>query len=132
MTDIRPILIALALLLAAIALIPFFAFAAEGDPAAGEEIYKRCQGCHSIDRNRVGPKHLGLFGRRAGSVEGFNYSKPMRESGIVWDAATLEEFLENPRETVPGIRMTYAGVKDAQERADLIAYLRQATKPPAE
>ncbi len=129
MLDIRPILVALALLLAAIALVPFSAFAAEGDPAAGEQIYKRCQGCHSIDRNRVGPMHLGLFGRKAGSVEGFNYSKAMRESGIVWDEATLDKFLENPRGTVPGTKMTYAGVKDAQERADLIAYLRQATQP---
>jgi cytochrome c len=131
MLDIRPILVALAPLLAAIALLPFFAFAAEGDPAAGEQIYKRCQGCHSIDRNRVGPMHLGLFGRKAGSVEGFNYSKAMRESGIVWDEATLDKFLENPRGVVPGTKMTYAGVKDAQERADLIAYLRQATQPPA-
>ena len=131
MLDIRPILVALALLLAAIALVPFFAFAGQGDPTAGEQIYKRCQGCHSIDRNRVGPMHLGLFGRKAGSVAGFNYSKPMRESGIVWDEATLDKFLENPRGVVPGTKMTYAGVKDAQERADLIAYLKQATTPPA-
>jgi cytochrome c len=131
MLDIRPILVALALLLAAIALLPFFAFAGQGDPVAGEQIYKRCQGCHSIDRNRVGPMHLGLFGRMAGSVAGFNYSKAMRESGIVWDEATLDKFLENPRGVVPGTKMTYAGVKDPQERADLIAYLRQATQPPA-
>lgn len=129
MLDIRPILIALALLLAAIALVPVVAFSgtAAGDPAKGEAIYKRCGGCHSIDRNRVGPKHLGLFGRKAGSVEGFNYSQAMRDSGIVWDETTLDKFLENPRGMVPGTKMTYAGVKDAQERADLIAYLKQAT-----
>jgi cytochrome c len=129
MPDIRPILLALALLLAAVAILPIVAFGAEPDPAHGEEIYARCQGCHSIDRNRTGPKHLGLFGRKAGSVEGFTYSKAMRESGIAWDEATLDKFLENPRGVVPGTKMTYAGVKDAQERADLIAYLRQATKP---
>lgn len=131
MPDIRPILLALALLLAAVAILPIVAFGAEPDPVRGEEIYKRCQGCHSIDRNRTGPKHLGLFGRKAGSVEGFSYSKAMRESGIVWDEATLDKFLENPRGVVPGTRMTYAGVKDPQERADLIEYLKQATKPSA-
>lgn len=118
--------IGLALILAAAP-----ARAAEGDPVAGEAIYKRCGGCHSIDRNRVGPMHLGLFGHKAGSVPGFDYSKAMRQSGIVWDDATLDKFLENPRAVVPGTKMTYAGVKDAQERADLIAYLKQATKPPA-
>ena len=99
-----------------------------GDPAKGEALYARCQGCHSIERNRVGPMHRGLFGRRAGSVDGFNYSKAMKESGIVWDEATLDDFLAHPRETVPGTRMTYAGIPDAQERADLIAWLKQATQ----
>jgi cytochrome c len=131
MLDLRPLLIALALLLAAIALVPLVAFGAAGDPAQGEQIYKRCGGCHSIDRNRVGPMHRGLFGRKAGSVAGFNYSKAMRASGIVWDETTLDQFLQNPRAMVPGTKMTYAGVKDAQERADLITYLKAATKPPA-
>ncbi len=99
-----------------------------GDPAKGEALYVRCQGCHSIDRNRVGPLHRGLFGRTAGSVDGFNYSKAMKESGIVWDEATLDDFLAHPRQTVPGTKMTYAGIADAQERADLIAYLKEATR----
>ena len=102
---------------------------AEGDPAKGEQIYHRCQGCHSIERNRVGPMHKGLFGRPAGSVPGFAYSEAMKNSGIVWNEETLDRYLENPRQMVPGTRMTYAGIKDAQERADLIAYLKQATKP---
>lgn len=102
--------------------------ASAGDPVKGEAIYARCQGCHSIDRNRVGPLHRGLFGRVAGTVEGFNYSKAMKESGITWDEATLDDFLAHPRQTVPGTRMTYAGIADPQERADLIAYLREATK----
>jgi cytochrome c len=98
-----------------------------GDPVAGETIYKRCQGCHSIDQNRTGPMHRGLFGRPAGSVEGYNYSEAMRNSGIVWNETTLDAFLAAPRDYVPGTKMTYAGIKDPQERADLIAYLRAAT-----
>jgi len=113
--------LALALLLAGAA-------SAEGDPAKGEQIYHRCQGCHSIDRNRVGPMHKGLFGRTAGTVPGFNYSDAMKNSGIVWSEQTLDQFLQGPRKMVPGTKMTYAGVPDPQERADLIAYLKQATK----
>lgn len=101
---------------------------ADGDPSKGEQIYKRCQGCHSIDRNRIGPMHKGLFGRPAGTVPGFNYSDAMKNSGIVWSEQTLDQFLQGPRKLVPGTKMTYAGVPDAQERADLIAYLKQATK----
>jgi len=101
---------------------------ADGDPAKGEEIYKRCQGCHSIDRNRIGPMHKGLFGRTAGTVPGFLYSDAMKNSGIVWSEQTLDQFLQGPRKMVPGTKMTYAGVPDPQERADLIAYLKQATK----
>ena len=101
---------------------------ADGDPAKGEQIYHRCQGCHSIDRNRVGPMHKGLFGRTAGRVPGFNYSDAMKNSGIVWSEQTLDQFLQGPRKMVPGTKMTYAGVPDPQERADLIAYLKQATK----
>jgi cytochrome c len=103
--------------------------ALRGDPTHGQQIYARCQGCHSIERNRIGPMHKGLFGRRAGSVPGFVYSAAMRNSGIVWSEATLDRFLQGPRQMVPGTKMTYAGVPDPQERADLIAYLRQATNP---
>jgi len=102
---------------------------AEGDPVKGEELYHRCQGCHSIDRNRIGPMHKGIFGRTAGTVPGFSYSSAMKNSDIVWNEDTLARFLENPRQLVPGTKMTYAGIKDAKDRADLIAYLKQATKP---
>ncbi|MGQ0677821.1 MAG: c-type cytochrome [Rhodospirillales bacterium] len=103
------------------------AMAAEGDPARGEKIYTRCEGCHSIERDRVGPRHQGLFGRRAGSVPGFPYSDAMKTSGIVWDAEILDRFLTGPRSLVPGTRMGFAGIPDKQERADLIAYLKRAT-----
>ena len=103
------------------------ATAAEGDPTRGEQIYHRCQGCHSIDTNRVGPRHAGLFGRRAGSLDDYSYSDAMRTSGIVWDATTLDQFLTAPRKFIPGTKMPFAGIPDAQERADLIAYLKKVT-----
>lgn len=117
----------LAIAAALIVLLPGHVLA-DGDPARGEAIYARCQGCHSIERNRIGPMHRGLFGRTAGTVAGFAYSDAMKQSGIVWDDATLDRFLASPREVVPGTKMTYAGIADAQERADLIAYLKAATR----
>lgn len=79
---------------------------------------------------RTGPRHCGLYGRRAGSVPGFDYSPAMRRSGIVWNDKTLDRFIGNPGKTVPGTSMGYAGVKDKKERADLIAYLKQANQTP--
>jgi len=105
--------------------------AADGDAAKGAQIYQRCLACHSLEHNRSGPRHCGLFGRTAGSLPGFDYSKAMKATGFVWDEATLNRFLENPLKTVPGTKMAYAGVKNEQERADLIAYLKQATRDPA-
>ncbi|HUL05150.1 MAG TPA: cytochrome c family protein [Candidatus Acidoferrum sp.] len=106
--------------------------AGAGDPACGEQIYHRCQGCHSIDANRVGPRHAGLFGRRAGSLDDYDYSGAMRASGVVWDEAALDQFLTAPRKFIPGTKMPFAGIPDPQERADLIAYLKQVTAAPAQ
>lgn len=101
--------------------------AAGADAARGEQVYARCAACHALQYDRVGPRHCGLLGRRAGSVPGFEYSAAMKQSGIVWTARTLDRFLAAPLEVVPGTTMTYAGIADAKERADLIAYLRKAT-----
>lgn len=103
-----------------------------GDPARGKVIYERCQGCHSLAYNRTGPRHCGLFGRRAGSVPGFVYSSAMVKSNVVWNELTLNRFLISPTRMIPGTAMTYAGVPDPKERADLIAWLRIATVSRAE
>lgn len=98
---------------------------AAGDPRAGESIYPRCQACHALSYDRVGPRHCGLLGRRAGSVPGFAYSPAMQRSKLVWNERTLDRFLADPPKAVPGTTMTYAGVPDPRERADLIAWLKQ-------
>jgi cytochrome c len=102
---------------------------AGGDPALGEQLYVRCQACHALAYDRVGPRHCGLLGRRAGSLPGFQYSPAMKRSRLVWDEKTLERFLADPLKAVPGTTMTYAGVPDRKERSDLIAYLRQQSCP---
>ena len=94
-----------------------------GDPARGQQLYaSRCIGCHSIDANRVGPAHKGVVGRKAGSVPDYNYSPAVKKSVIVWTPATLDRWLTNPEQTIPGQKMGYS-VPDAQDRADLIAWL---------
>ena len=102
--------------------------AAAPSAARGEAIYARCAACHALATNRVGPKHCGLFGRTSGSVPGFDYSAAMKNAHIVWNAQTLDRFLAGPLTMVPGTAMTYDGVRDAAERADLIAYLQQASR----
>ena len=102
--------------------------AAAADPRAGAQVYERCQGCHALEYDRAGPRHCGLFGRRAGSVQDFPYSDAMRKSGITWSAASLDRFLADPLRAVPGTSMGYAGIADAKERADLIAYLEQSNR----
>ncbi|SIN75979.1 c-type cytochrome [Vannielia litorea] len=107
-----------------------------GDVARGEQAFGKCKGCHQVGpeaANRIGPKLNGLFGRRAASIEGFKYSKAFAragEKGLEWHADTLDAFLENPRQIVPGTRMSYRGEADATTRADLIAYLRSFSASP--
>ncbi|WP_062365353.1 c-type cytochrome [Variovorax paradoxus] len=100
------------------------------DAVRGEQVYARCLACHALAVDRVGPRHCGLFGRLAGSVPGFAYSEAMKKSRIVWNGKTLDRFLAKPLAMVPGTAMTYDGVPDAAERADLIAYLKRADEAP--
>lgn len=94
----------------------------------GQMLYDRCVGCHSLARDRTGPRHCGLFGRKAGSIDGFQYSDAMKRSNIVWRENTLDAFLRNPFQAMPGTSMGYAGIADPDERRDLIAYLREANQ----
>jgi cytochrome c len=97
----------------------------------GAEVYARCAGCHAIEGNRTGPQHCGLFGRRAGTAPGFaDYSPALRGSRITWNERELDAFLRDPAGRVPGTRMGYAGVKDDNERAALLAWLKVATRTP--
>jgi cytochrome c len=96
------------------------------DVEAGKKVFVKCAPCHSIGpgaKNKVGPEQNGLIGRKAGSVEGFNYSEAMKNSGITWDEASLDEYLADPKKKVPGNKMVFPGIKDELQRADLIAYL---------
>ena len=103
---------------------------AEGDAAAGEKVYKKCKTCHSLEagKNKLGPHLAGIFGRQAGSVEGYKYSAAMASSGIVWDEATMDAFLAKPKDVVPKTKMAFAGLKKEVQRQDLIAYLKEATQ----
>ncbi|MCB5175490.1 MULTISPECIES: c-type cytochrome [Microvirga] len=98
------------------------------DAAAGEKVFAQCRACHQVGptaKNAVGPHLNGLFGRTAGSVEGYNYSPANKNSGITWDEATFREYIQNPRAKIPGTKMIYAGLKDEKRINDLVAYLKQ-------
>ncbi len=98
-----------------------------GVAAEGEKVFIQCKTCHvkEAGQNRVGPSLAGIVGRAAGTVEGFNYSAANKNSGITWSAEKLFQYLEKPTRVVPGTKMVFAGLPDAQKRADVIAYLQQ-------
>jgi cytochrome c len=97
---------------------------AGGDAVNGQKLYAaRCMACHTIDASIAGPAHRGVVGRVAGRLSGYEYSPALKKSGVVWNEGNLDRWLANPETFIPGQRMFYA-VPDAQERADLIAYLK--------
>lgn len=98
---------------------------AAGDAQRGEARYESlCTGCHSLDANRIGPAHRGVFGRKAGSAPGFAYSPKVKSSKIIWNEATLNMWLTNPQAMIKGARMGFQ-LADARDRADVIAFLKR-------
>ena len=96
-----------------------------GDAALGEKVFKKCKACHVVDKekNKTGPHLVGIIGRPAASVESYKkYSKALKESGFVWDAATLDGYLENPKKYLKGGKMAFAGLKKQKDRDNIIAY----------
>jgi cytochrome c len=104
---------------------------ASGDAAHGATIYQECMICHSLDKNGIGPRHRGVFGRKAGSLPDYNYSAALKGADIVWDESTLDQWLTNPQALVPGTKMMFS-VDAAQDRADVIEFLKEkaAANPP--
>ena len=121
--------------LSALAAVGLFVFAASpasagpGVPEAGEDVFKKCRACHDVGadaKNKVGPQLNGIVGRKVGTVPEFTYSdanKAFGEKGAVWSEAELLKYLENPAAYMPKNKMAFAGLKDEQDRADVIAYL---------
>jgi cytochrome c len=94
------------------------------DVERGKDLYEnRCFACHSLDANRAGPRHRGVFGRKAGSVAKFDYSPAVKKSAVIWNELTLDRWLTNPQDVIPGQRMNFRVVR-AEDRADIIAYLK--------
>lgn len=118
----------------AAAFVCFVAFApamADGDRQRGAKVFKKCVPCHSAEaagRAKLGPNLHGLFGRTSGGAKGYKYSEAMKAAGVRWDEETLNAYLSSPKDFIPGNREPFAGLKDAQDRADVIAYLKEATQ----
>lgn len=112
---------------AALAILPSAVVQAQ-DAGKGKRVFNQCRACHKVGekaRNGVGPVLNGLFGRKAGTVKGYNYSRANKKSGFIWDEATFKEYIKNPRKKMPGTKMAYGGLKQDKKIVDLVAYLKQ-------
>jgi len=124
------LLVAIATLLLAAS--PFRAAAQPGNAANGERMYRVCAACHSLepDRNMTGPSLADLWGRKSGGLPSFTrYSPALKSAGIIWNDDTLNEWIKDPQHFISGNTMTFAGIKEPRQRADLLAYLKDASKP---
>lgn len=114
--------------LTAAALILLPGIAQAQDAAAGEKVFAQCRACHQVGataKNVIGPVLNGLFGRKAGTIEGYTYTPANKESGITWDEASFAEYIRDPKARIPGTKMVYVGLKDEQRVRDLTAFLKQ-------
>jgi cytochrome c len=128
MNRIQPFAIAMLLSTA----LPYRASGEPGNAARGERMYRACVACHSLERNRhmTGPSLAELWNRRSGSLASFpRYSPALKSAGIVWNDDTLDEWIKDPQHFISGNTMTFPGIKDARQRADLLAFLKDATRP---
>lgn len=103
---------------------------ATADPEKGKVLFLQCRACHSLEAggaNKVGPNLHGFLGRKAGQAPGFSYSEAVAQSGIVWSAETLDQWLARPSDFLPGNRMVFVGIRKPEDRANLIRYLQQET-----
>ena len=108
------------------------AWSAKPTADRGQQVFQACVACHSLrpDQNMTGPSLAGIWNRKAGSLASFpRYSDALKSSNIVWTDKTLDEWIEDPQHLVPGNDMPFPGIKNAQQRADLLAYLKEATQP---
>ena len=110
-----------------IIVILIFSVANAADPVNGKKVFKKCVACHSLQegKNKIGPSLYNLIDRKAGLVEGYKYSKAMKNSGVVWDEESLDEFLIKPRKFIPKTKMSFRGIKNKSLRDDLIFFLKQ-------
>ena len=105
--------------------------AGAADAAHGKQLYEQCAACHSLKAGEtlLGPSLAGVVGRKAGALDEFRYSPPMKRSTIVWTRETIGTFLAEPQKDIPGNRMPFSGMPEAKDREDLLDYLLQASKP---
>ena len=107
---------------------------AAGDPARGSKVFQACMACHSVqpDEHMTGPSLAHIWNRKAGAVEDFlRYSDAMKKSGVAWNDATLDKWLANPQRFLPGTSMSFAGIREAKDRQDVIAYLQSVSEGKA-
>jgi len=113
-----------------LALVAGAASADDGDPKKGEKVFRKCKACHVVDKekNRVGPHLVGIIGRTSGAVEGFKYSKAMKEAEIEWTEENIAEYLRKPKDFIPKNKMAFAGLRKEKQIADVIAYIKEASE----